>query len=128
MTNTEDHLSETLGAEFVLERTEHGLRIRTPHVHPDGDAIDVYYRKNSAGGDVVTDLGETVRWLRMQTPETKRSAQVTARIENIARSLGVEFHRGMLQSHVPRPEDAAQAVRRVTEAALHVSRGIAAGE
>ena len=126
MTNTSQRLAEDLGADFVIEATQRGIRIRTPHLHPDGDVIDLYFQESPSGG-TVTDLGETVRWLGMQTPETKRSEQQTEAIDGIARSLGVEFHRGMLQAKVRDHGEVAQAVKRVSEAAVCASRVIVTG-
>lgn len=127
MTNTDARLSVALGGEFALERTPDGVRIRTPLVHPDGDVIDLFYRESGSGGGIVTDLGETVRWLRMQTSDAKRSAQQTAMIEDIASRLGVEFDRGMLQARVQGIEEAVLAVKSVAEAALRVSEGVMTG-
>jgi hypothetical protein len=47
-------------------------RIRTPFLYPDGDVIDVFFR---GGEDVATvsDLGETLRWLKMQSLSPRRS-------------------------------------------------------
>ena len=113
-------LKSDLGELFTC--TEQGAyqRIRTPYLYPDGDNIDLFCK---AQNDVVsvTDLGETTRWLRMQTVSPKRSPKQRQLIEDICLSHGVEFYKGMLQARC-RPNDSlAMVVTRVAQAALRAS-------
>jgi hypothetical protein len=113
-------LHRTLGDLFLC--SEHGeyQRIRTPYLYPDGDNIDLYCK---AHGDpvTVTDLGETTRWLRMQTVASRRSAKQQALIEDICQNHGVEFYRGMLLARCRAQDDLAPVVTRLAQAALRVS-------
>jgi hypothetical protein len=55
-----------LGLLFTCEPVDQYMRIQTPYLYPDGDVIDIFC-KESDGIVTLTDLGETLRWLRMQT-------------------------------------------------------------
>jgi len=59
-------ITEQIGLLFSCSPVNQYIRIQTPFLYPDGDVIDIFDR---AEGDAVTltDLGETLRWLRMQT-------------------------------------------------------------
>jgi hypothetical protein len=87
-------IAEGMGALF--ECAPHGeyIRIRTPYLYPDGDMIDIFCKPQ---GEVtlVTDLGETSRWLRMQTVSPRRSPKQKALIDDACLTHGVEFYRGM---------------------------------
>ncbi|GIW90475.1 MAG: hypothetical protein KatS3mg109_0907 [Pirellulaceae bacterium] len=115
-----DELRKGMSALFVC--SEHGpyQRIRTPYLYPDGDVIDLFCK---AEGDVLTisDLGETTRWLRMQTTSPKRSAKQKALIEDACVTHGVEFYRGMLLARCRPGESLVPVVLRVAQAALRVS-------
>ena len=96
------------------------LRVRTPYLYPDGDAIDLYFREQD---DVisVSDLGETTRWLHMQSTSLRRSPKQKALIEDICQTHGVEFYKGVLVARCPRGADLAATSLRVAQAALRVS-------
>jgi hypothetical protein len=115
-----ESLNATLGSLFVC--TEHGefQRIKTPYLYPDGDNIDLFCK---AQGETVsvTDLGETTRWLRMQTVSPRRSPKQQAIIEDVCQNHGVEFYRGMLLARARPHDDFAAVVTRVAQAALRVS-------
>lgn len=113
-------VKQSLGALFVCSEQGDAVRIRTPFLYPDGDVIDLYCH---AQGSIVnvTDLGETTRWLRMQTPSQKRSTKQTALIEDTCMNHGVEFYRGMLQARTTAGDDLAATLLRVAQAALRVA-------
>jgi len=112
--------SDGLGQLFTC--TPHGeyQRIRTPYLYPDGDNIDVFCKPQ---GDLVlvSDLGETTRWLRMQTVSPKRSPKQKALIQDACSTHGVEFYRGMLLARCRAGEALSAVVVRVSQAALRVS-------
>lgn len=113
-------LNQSLGALFDCSEQGDTVRIRTPFLYPDGDVIDLYCH---AQGSIlnVTDLGETTRWLRMQTSGQKRSTKQTALIEDTCMNHGVEFYRGMLQARATSGDDLAATLMRVAQAALRVA-------
>lgn len=118
--NIYEQFAEGLSQLFVCSKHGEYQRIRTPYLYPDGDNIDVFCKPQS---DVVlvSDLGETTRWLRMQTVSPRRSPKQKALIEDACLTHGVEFYKGTLLARC-RPNDQLTAVAfRVAQAALRVS-------
>lgn len=110
------------GVSTLFICTPHGQyqRIRTPYLYPDGDNIDVFC-KPKGNVVVVSDLGETTRWLRMQTVSPRRSPKQKVLIEDACVTHGVEFYRGMLVARTRPGDRLADVVIRVAQAALRVS-------
>ena len=113
-------LETGLGALFSLSDQGEYQRVRTPYLYPDGDNIDLYCR---AQGSTVTvcDLGETVRWLRMQSTSPRRSVKQQALLDDVCLTHGVEFSNGMLVAKSHGGDDLPAVVTRVAQAALRVS-------
>ena len=113
-------IAEGMGALF--ECAPHGeyVRIRTPYLYPDGDMIDIFCKPQ---GEVtlVTDLGETSRWLRMQTVSPRRSPKQKALIDDACLTHGVEFYRGMVMARRRSKDSLPGAVMRVAQASLRIS-------
>lgn len=113
-------LRDRLGNLFTCSTVGNYERIRTPYLYPDGDNIDLFCRDH--GGVIsISDLGETTRWLRMQTVASKRSPRQQALIEDISLTHGVEFYKGMLLARCGPGGDFSAIVMRVAQAALRVS-------
>ncbi|MFH1075826.1 MAG: DUF1828 domain-containing protein [Pseudomonadota bacterium] len=112
--------SNGLGALFTCAPHGEYHRIRTPYLYPDGDNIDVFC-KSQDDIILVSDLGETTRWLRMQTVSLKRSPKQKMLIEDACLTHGVEFYRGMLLARCRPSEQLAEVVFRVAQASLRVS-------
>lgn len=110
------------GLMALFDCQPHGeyQRIRTPYLYPDGDIIDVF-RKPQEDMTLITDLGETTRWLRMQTVSPRRSPKQKALIEDACQTHGIEFYKGMLMARCRPGDDLAAVVFRVAQAALRVS-------
>lgn len=110
------------GVAALFDCQPHGeyQRIRTPYLYPDGDNIDIFCKPQ---GDVtlVSDLGETSRWLRMQTVAPRRSPKQKALIEDVCETHGVEFYKGMLMARCRQGDQLSAVVFRVAQAALRVS-------
>ena len=75
-------ISETLGELFICSEVKGFTRIRTPYLYPDGDVIDLFY-KISQGRGIITDLGETIRWLLSQTVTDYLSKKQEQAIQDI---------------------------------------------
>lgn len=58
------------------------IRIRTPYLYPDGDVIDLFY-KTQGEQRILTDLGETLRWLMTQTATQHLSKKQEQAIQDI---------------------------------------------
>ena len=110
------------GLSQLFTCSQHGeyQRIRTPYLYPDGDNIDVFCKPQD-GVVLVSDLGETTRWLRMQTISPKRSPKQRALIEDVCLTHGVEFYKGVLLARSRENEQLAAVAFRVAQAALRVS-------
>ncbi len=112
------------GLPRLFQCTPHGeyQRIRTPYLYPDGDNIDVFCKPMGDGKPtLVTDLGEAVGWLRMQTVAPRRTPKQTALIHDVCQTHGVEFSRGMLTARCREGDQLSAVVLRVAQAALRVS-------
>jgi hypothetical protein len=113
-------IEQGMGALFSCTPHRDDCRIRTPYLYPDGDNIDLFCKQD---GDVTTvsDLGETLRWLRMQTLSPRRSPKQNALIADACLTHGVELYKGMLLARCRQGESLAAAALRVAQAALRVS-------
>lgn len=119
-TETCEQLARQLGALFSCSEHAPYVRVRTPFLYPDGDVIDVFVRRRDDVADV-TDLGETLRWLRMQTASPKRSEKQRQLIQDVCINHGVETFRGALTVRATSEEDLGDAAVRVAQAALRVA-------
>src|SRR5713101_179602 len=115
-----EQITEKIGELFICSTLNEYIRIRTPFLYPDGDVIDFFYKEEGESA-TLTDLGETLRWLRMQTVTQRKSAKQRQLINDICLNHGIEFYRGMLMVRFKKSEDIAQAIIRLSQAALRVS-------
>jgi hypothetical protein len=115
-------IQEQMGELFRCAEVGRYIRIRTPFMYPDGDYIDIFWA-HPVGEETITltDLGETVRWLKMQTISPRRSLKQNQMIQDICLTHGVEFFRGMLQARYRPGENLANAVTRLSQAALRTA-------
>jgi len=113
-------LSSTLGTLFECSRVNQYTRIRTPFAYPDGDLIDLFL-DDTNGSVVLTDLGETFRWLSSQAVSERRSKKQLEAISDIVLASGVEQFRGMLQIAIRNQSEFANAVASLSQAALRVA-------
>lgn len=110
-----------LGPMFECSTNGDYIRVRTPFLYPDGDYIDLFLKSTTQGAATVSDLGETVRWLNSNTLSSKRSPKQVSLISDISQTHGVEFFKGMLKARANHPGGLADAVTRVSQAALRIS-------
>src|SRR5207245_750040 len=109
-----------IGELFICSTVKEYIRIETPFLFPDGDIIDLFL-KGEEEYTTLTDLGETLGWLRMQTVTQRQSSKQRQLINDICLNHGIEFYRGMLMIRLAQSEDLAQAVMRLSQAALRVA-------
>lgn len=114
-------LGAALATLFVCEPHGEYQRVRTPFLYPDGDNIDLFTKPAGDGITMVTDLGESLRWLRMQGLAGRRSPKQQALLEDAALTHGVEVYRGMLSARVRTPDELTATILRVAHAAIRVS-------
>jgi hypothetical protein len=115
-----DVIGQTLGTLFTCSEVNNYIRIRTPFLYPDGDVIDLFYTELD-GEPNVTDFGETLRWLRMQSLSPKRSPKQQKLIEDVCLNHGIELYKGMLMSRVKKGESLAKTVIRVSQGAMRTA-------
>ena len=97
-----------------------GLRVRTPLMYPDGGIVDIFVCE-SGGYFKVTDFGETLDWLWMQSMSSRRSPKQNRMIKDICHTLGVELCQGELVVTPDSRELIEDAILRLAQAVVRVS-------
>ena len=120
MTISCDTVADQVGLLFTCSPVNQFIRIRTPLLYPDGDIIDIFFQQIGAQL-ILTDLGETLRWLRMQTVAARRSKKQDRMIADVTMNHNVELFRGMLMVRVTDLSELGVKVMRFAQAALRVS-------
>lgn len=114
-------IGETLSHMFECSPApKQSIRIRTPLTYPDGGIVDVFVVEHD-GQRRVTDFGEALGWLRMQSVSGRRSPKQNQMIEDTCQTLGVEMHRGQLVMRLEANDEIGEAVLRLAQAAARVS-------
>jgi hypothetical protein len=113
-------IAASIGALFECEPVNQYIRIRTPFLYPDGDSLDLYLAEQGSTL-TLTDLGDTLRWLWMQQVSERRTKKQEQLVQSVAASSGVELFKGMLALRVKDPNDLAQAVITLSQAALRIA-------
>jgi hypothetical protein len=115
----QETIRQGLGGLFNAAEHRGFTRIRTPFWYPDGGVVDVFAKEN---GDLVTitDLGEALGWLRMQSLSGRRTPKQQKLVQDVCLTQGVELFKGQL---ILRSERAnlASAVVRLAHAAVRVA-------
>lgn len=97
-----------------------GMRVRTPMMYPDGGMVDVFVLEKD-GHFEVTDFGETLGWLRMQSLSKRRSPKQNRMVEDTCQTLGVELYRGQLMLRSETENILGESILRLAQAAVRVS-------
>jgi len=113
-------VARQLGEMFVASPHGEWIRVRTPFWYPDGDVIDVFVRQEDRTF-TVTDLGEALGWLRLQSLSDRRSPKQEKLIQDVGLTLGIELFRGQILLRCDSPSELSAAVHRVGQAALRIS-------
>jgi hypothetical protein len=95
------------------------IRVRTPFLYPDGGIIDLFVLERD-GRIEVTDFGEALGWLRLQSPGGQLSPKQKRLVEDVCLTLGIELFRGQLVRRV-RDGSVSRAVLDVAQAGLRVT-------
>lgn len=109
-------IANTIGQLYTCAEVNGFVRIRTPYLYPDGDAIDLYLKPET---QTLTDFGETLRWLDAQAVGPSLSKKQEFFLQDIQITYGVELFNGMLVIRVE--NDLSEAITRLSQAALSVS-------
>ena len=112
-------IGKTLPSRFECSPApQEGVRVRTPLMYPDGGIVDVFVLERGSGY-IVTDFGDALGWLRMQSVNAQPSPQQNLMIKEICQTLGIEFHSGQLLLSVD--DMLEKTVHRVAQAVVRVS-------
>ena len=115
-------LESRMGALFSCSEINGHVRIRTPFVYPDGDVIDIFLKQTPGGNIFLTDLGETLRWLRTQSASPKRTIRQRRILEDICMAHRVEVSNSELLIPIsPSSDSFADAVTRLSQACSRVA-------
>ena len=96
------------------------VRVRTPFMYPDGDIVDVFVEER--GGEyLLTDYGEALGWLQMQSFTDDLTPNQRRLVEDVCLTLGIDLDRGQLTLRCARTSDLADAVQRVGQAGVRVA-------
>ena len=114
-------IGETLPPSFECSPApQEGVRVRTPLVYPDGGIVDVFVLKGG-NGYIVTDFGDALGWLRMQSVNAQPSPQQNLMIKDICHTLGIELHNGQLVLRSGVDDTLEETVLRVAQAVVRIS-------
>lgn len=111
-----DWIADTIGQLYTCSEVNGFVRIRTPYLYPDGDVIDLFFKPES---QILTDLGETLRWLDRQSWGKSLSKKQDWFLQDIQVTHGIDLYNGMLivRGH----DDLAGAITRLAQGAIAVS-------
>lgn len=115
-----DIITQGLGELFSCALVNGYTRVRTPFLYPDGDIIDLFVSEQD-GLFTITDLGESLRWLRMQNTSPRRSPKQQKLIEDVTLSHGLELFRGMLVARARTSNELTSVLLRTAQGALRVA-------
>lgn len=116
-----DSIGETMSHLFECSPApKQSIRIRTPLTYPDGGIVDVFLVEHD-GQRRVTDFGEALGWLRMQSVSGRRFPKQNQMIEDACQTQGVKVYRGQLVTPLEAGDDIGDAVLRLAQAAARVS-------
>lgn len=96
------------------------VRVRTPMLYPDGDLVDVFVVETD-DEYLVTDFGDALGWLRMQSVGGELTANQRAFVDDVCLTLGVERDRGQLTVRCRERSELADAIHRVGQAGVRVA-------
>ena len=114
-------IAATLPPLFVCSPAPlEGVRVRTPMLYPDGGVVDVFILERGIGY-TITDFGEAIGWLGLQSVSRYRSPRQQALIEDACQTLRIEPIHGQLVIHNVTKEDLAESILRVAQGVVRVS-------
>ncbi len=114
-------IGQSLPPLFVCSPApQEGVRVRTPMLFPDGGVVDVFVleRDNSY---IVTDYGDAIGWLGMQSVSRQRSPRQQALVQDVCQTLRIELIQDQLVLRQVMKDGLGESVLRVAQAAVRVS-------
>ncbi len=99
---------------------QEGVRVRTPLLYPDGGVVDVFVLERS-GSYTITDFGDALGWLGMQSVSRKRSNKQQLLIQDVCQTLRIELLQPQLVLRNVVKDALGESVLRVAQAVVRVS-------
>ena len=99
---------------------QEGVRVRTPMLYPDGSVVDVFVLERN-DRFIVTDFGDALDWLGLQSVSQRRSPKQEALIQDVCQTLRMERFRDQLMLRDVTSGALGESVFRVAQAAVRVS-------
>lgn len=99
---------------------QEGVRVRTPMLYPDGGVVDVFVLERN-GGYVVTDIGDALGWLGLQSVNPRRSPRQNALVQDVCQTLRIDLFRDQLMLRDVSRGALGESVLRIAQAAVRVS-------
>jgi hypothetical protein len=115
-----ENLKKYISQQFNCSEFGDFLKIRTPLLYNDGDVIDVFV-KSKSDGFVITDLGETMRWLTNQMVSTSLSDRQTEIINKTLKFHKISEYKGMFITKVQNEDDISEAILNLSQAIARIS-------
>ena len=114
-------IGRSLPAMFVCSPAPlEGVRVRTPMLYPDGGVVDVFILER--GSDyLVTDFGDTLGWLGIQSASQQRSPKQQMLIRDVCQTLNIELRQDQLVISSVQRATLGESVMRLAQAAVRVS-------
>ena len=97
-----------------------GVLVQTPFLYPDGGVVEVAVIPR-AGRFAVTDHGEALGWLGMQSVDGSLMPEQRALVDDVCQTLGVELRQGRLLLWRDDTAELGEAIHRVGQAVARVS-------
>ncbi len=96
------------------------VRVRTPFMYPDGDLIDVFVEQRN-DEYVITDYGEAMGWLKMQSFSDKLTSNQRGMADDICMTFGVELNRGQISLLHGDTAGLGEAIHTLGQAVVRIS-------
>jgi hypothetical protein len=114
-------IGQTLPPLFVCSPApQEGIRVRTPMLYPDGDVVDVFVLERGSSY-VVTDFGDALGWLGLQSVSRQRSPKQQMLIRDVCQTLRIELFNDQLVLRSVTDDALGESVLRVAQAAVRIS-------
>ena len=115
-----ESMRRTLPSLFeCLPMRSQAVRVHTPLMYPDGGVVDVFVLKRK-GELIVTDHGDAIGWLGMQSASGKLTIHQRSLIDDVCRVQGVKLDGGRLVARCDSLETVADAIHRVALAVVRI--------
>ena len=94
--------------------------MRTPMRYPDGGVVDVFILERS-GGYLLTDYGDALGWLALQSISGQRSTKQRMLIDDVRQTLRIDMVDDQLVLRSVSSDALGESVLRVAQAAVRIS-------